>query len=604
LTHALKFLSLFFLAGLILSCSGPDPRDRSIKKAAPLDIQALTEKARQFKPAIGKRGGDLVLAYWGDPKTWNLLTSNETSSALILDLMFEGLTSMDIAKGEIEPGLAESWTHSPDFLTWTFKLKKDITWSDGVPFTADDVVFTLRDLIYNDSVITGYRQLLTVAKKKMAIRKLDKYTVEFRLPTTFAVFERMAGFPVFPKHKLEGFIRKNTFNSAWSIETDVREIVGTGPFTIEKYEPGQSTVLKRNPNYWKKDSAGNTLPYLDRIVILTVKDKNAMILKFKNDETDFVELISGDDYPVLKPLEAEKNFTIYRLGPRTGHEHIIFNQNPGADKKTGKPYLDPVKLAWFTNKRFRQALAHALDRESMVKIALNGLGVVIHSSMGPSAGYFHNDKVKRYDYDPEKARAILHEEGFRDSDNDGVLEDPRGNPVEFTIYTNYGNTRREQYAEIIRKDFEKIGIKAHYSLIEFNTLVDKLNASYDWDAIVLGLTGGDDPSNGGNIWYSYAAHHEWSPNQKSPATPWEKRVDEIFDLAIKEMDRVKRKAFYDEWQDSVVENLPFIPLANPEKIYAVRNKFGNINPAPYALAVNINNDILQFFHNLEEIYIK
>jgi len=285
-----------------------------------------------------------------------------------------------------------------------------------------------------------------------------------------------------------------------------------------------------------------------------------------------------------------------------GDEHVMFNQNSGINPKTGKPYLDPVKRGWFENKKFRQAMAYAIDRESMVRIVLNGLGVILHSPMSPASGYFYNDKIKVYDYNPEKAKALLAEAGFTDKNGDGFLEDAGGKTVEFTIYTNYGNTRREKYSEIIRKDLEKVGIKAHYNLIEFNTLIDKLLASYDWDAIVLGNTGGDDPYNGGNIWHSYSPHHEWNPNQKMPATAWEKRVDEIYDLALKEMDRSKRKAFYDEWQDSVVENLPFIPLALPEKIFAVRNRFGNINPTPLGDA--FNDEILKFFHNIEEIYVK
>ncbi len=577
-------------------------RNQSNGRAPQTSLTALQERAKAFKPEIGRYGGELVAAVWGEPRTWNTIVSNETSSGMILAFIFEGLTAMNSATAQVKPGLADSWSVSSDFLTWRFYLRKDVRWSDGVPLTADDVVFTLNDLIYNDSVFTGAREVLIIDKKKIQVKKIDDYTVEFKLPAVFAVFERAVGFPVLPKHKLERFVRNNIFNSAWSLETPVQEIIGTGPFILEKYEAGQRTVLKRNPLYWRKDSAGQALPYLDRVIIFSVKDKNAMVLKFKNRETDFVELISGDDYPVLKPLEQSANFTLYRLGPRMGDEHLIFNQNPGINAQTGKPLLDPVKRKWFSNKRFRQALFHAIDRASMIKIVLNGLGVIQHGPMSPSTGYFYNTNIKQYDYNPEKAMAILKEEGFLDRNRDGILEDPQGNTVEFTIFTNYGNTRREQYAEIIRKDFERIGIKAHYNLIEFNTLIDKLNATFDWEAVVLGLTGGDDPYNGGNIWHSYSLHHEWHPSQKAPVTLWEKRVDEIFDLALKEMDRTVRKKLYDEWQDSVAENLPYLPLAIPEKIYGVRNKFGNVNPSILADAFNV--EILNFFHNIEEIYIK
>ncbi len=598
-------IKILFIIPLLLllifsNCTGK--KAPTNHEALKVDVKALIEKARQFKPEIGKKGGELIAATWGEPRTWNLIVSNETSSTMILNFIFEGLTAINAATAEVKPGLAESWTHSPDFLTWRFNLRKNVLWSDGVPFTADDVVFTLNDLIYNDSIVTGQREVLIVDKKKIKVTKIDDYTVEFKLPATFAVFERAVGFSILPKHKLDKFIKNNTFNSAWDIGTNVSEIIGTGPFLLEKYQPGQRVTLKRNDKYWKKDSAGNSLPYLDRVVILTVKDKNAMVLKFKNKETDFLELISGDDFPLIKPLEKEDNFTVYRLGPRMGDEHMEFNQNLGINPSTNKPYLDPKKRSWFSNKVFRQAIAYAIDRESMVKIVLNGLGVVINGPMSPASGYFYNEKIKQYHYDPEKAKTLLKEAGFLDKNNDGFLEDSAGNTLEFTINTNYGNTRREKYSEIIRKDLEKIGIKAHYNLVEFNSLIDKLLATYDWDAIVLGTTGGDDPYTGGNVWHSYSPHHEWNPNQKAPATTWEKRVDEIYDLALKEMDRSKRKALYDEWQDSVAENLPIIPLALPEKIFAVRNKFGNINPTPLGDA--FNDEILKFFYNIEEIYVR
>jgi len=593
-------LPIILLLLVALSCS-------SKKKAPPtpaqgVNLEQIRTQARQFRPEIGKRGGELVGVVWGEPGTWNLAVANGTSSTSILSFLFEGLVSMNAATGEVRPWLAESWSHSDNGLVWTVHLRPKVLWSDGVPLTAEDVLFTLNDVIYNDSIVTGMREILTIARQKIKARKIDDLTVEFTLPAPFAVFDRAMGFSILPKHRLEKFVKNNSFNSAWGIGSAPSEIVGTGPFVLRQYEPGQRVILARNDHYWKKDSAGHSLPYLDRVVILLVKDKNATILKFKNREADIVELISGDDFPVLKPFEKEQNFTLHRLGSRMGDEHLMLNQNAGINPKTKQPYVDPVKLQWFSNKRFRQALAYAINRESMVRIVLNGLGSLQDGPMNPSAGYFCKSSLRHYEFNPDRARQILKDEGFTDKNGDGFLEDAGGHTVEFVILTNYGNTRREQFAKMIRKDLENIGIKAHYNLVEFNSLVDKEVSSYDWDAIVLGLTGGDDPYEGGNIWHSYSPHHSWHPNQPRPATAWEKRVDEIYDLAIKEMDRTKRKALYDEWQDSVAENLPLIFLPQPEKIYAVRNRFGNVNPSPLSQAYN--SDILGFFHNIEEVFVR
>jgi len=197
-------------------------------------------------------------------------------------------------------------------------------------------------------------------------------------------------------------------------------------------------------------------------------------------------------------------------------------------------------------------------------------------------------------HNPAKARAILREAGFIDRDGDGVVEDPQGNPVEFTLVTNAGNTQREHIAQMIRKDLEEIGFKVHFTFLEFNVLVDKLDVTYDWDACILGLTGGIEPHFGRNVWHSSGHLHMWYPRQKRPATPWEARIDEIFDTAVQELDRQKRKALYDEWQRIVAEQLPFIYTVVPTRLVAVRNKFGNLYPTSYGGVL----------WNLEELFVK
>ena len=165
--------------------------------------------------------------------------------------------------------------------------------------------------------------------------------------------------------------------------------------------------------------------------------------------------------------------------------------------------------------------------------------------------------------------------------------------MQFTLLTNSGNTERIQIAAIIRKDLESLGMKVNFLALEFNNLVAKMTSTYDWDAIIMGLTGGIEPHFGRNVWHSSGQLHMWHPRGKTPATAWEKRVDALFDLGVQELDQDKRKVFYDEWQYIVSEQLPFIYTVLPASIFAVRNKFGNLHPTPYGGA----------FHNLEEIYI-
>jgi peptide/nickel transport system substrate-binding protein len=259
-----------------------------------------------------------------------------------------------------------------------------------------------------------------------------------------------------------------------------------------------------------------------------------------------------------------------------------------------KPYVDPVKLSWFTNLTFRTAVAHAIDRQSIIDIVMNGFGTPQYGPMTSSEGYFYNANLPAYDHDPEKARALLREAGFIDRDRDGEVEDPQGHPVEFVLVTNSGNTERQKIAEMVSKDLRDIGFKVYFTSLEFNVLVDKLDVSCDWDACILAFSGGIEPHFGKNIWDSSGHLHVWHPDERAPATPWEARIDQIFAAGVQELDPAKRKVLYDEWQTIVAQNLPFIYTIVEERLAGVRNKFGNLHPTSYGGVL----------WNLEELYVK
>jgi len=547
----------------------------------------------EYTPSLGSYGGTLTLATTSDPKSFNPILAKETSTTQITGLIFEGLTRVNGITLEVEPNLAESWKIENDGLTYIFKLRNDVLWHDGEKFTADDVVFTFKELIFNPDIPSSARDIFTIEGKPIEVEKINEYEVKFSLPKRFAPFLMSMGQEILPKHILEKPLKEGKFNFVWGLDTPPQEIVGTGPFKLSKYLPGERVILERNPHYWRKDREGKRLPYLEKIVFLIVQNQDTALLKFKEGVIDYYGM-RGEDYPILKPLEKKGNFTVYNTGPTFGENFLVFNQNRDINPQTGKNFVEQKKLNWFTNKRFREAVSYAIDRESIIKIVMNGLGIPQYGPMSPSAGFFYNPNVRKYPYDVERAKEILKEEGFIDRDGDGFLEDKEGNRVEFNLFTNSGNTERIKIAQIIRKDLERIGFKVNFMPLEFNLLVSKLDATFDWDAIVLGLTGGIEPHFGANVWYSWGQLHLWYPRQKTPATDWEKRIDEIFTEAVQELEREKRKELYDEWQMIVSENLPLIYTVLPLNIFAVRNKFGNLYPTSYGGA----------FHNLEEIYIK
>ncbi|MBF0504293.1 MAG: ABC transporter substrate-binding protein [Candidatus Omnitrophica bacterium] len=541
----------------------------------------------------GRYGGSLCLATPSDPKTFNDIVSTDAYSGAITAMLFEGLTTADPFTLKVIPHLARSWSVSPDGLQWTFYLRQDVTWFDGVGFSADDVLFTFNDVIYNPDIPSSSRDVLTINGKPLKVEKIDDHTVRFTLPVKFAPFLRAMSQTILPKHCLWDAVKHKKFSFTWGIDTPPDQIIGTGPFMLSEYHPGERLVFKRNPHYWKKSSQGEALPYLDRVIFLIIPDPQAQLLKFIDGELDSTS-VEGRDYPLLKPLETKKNFHIYDAGADFGTNFLTFNQNPGRNPNTSKAFVDPVKLSWFTNLSFRRAIAHAIDKAKIIEILNNGFGLPQNGPMSPSSGFFYDPDVTAYDYDLEKARSILKQAGFH-YHNGQTLEDPDGHPVEFNLYTaDSGAASHLQVAAIIRSDMERLGMKVNLVPVEFNTLVNKLMSSFDWDAVMIGLTGGVEPHFGQNVWHSSGGLHLWNPHQDKAATAWEARIDEIYDQGAKELDESKRKVLYDEFQRIVAEELPVIYTVLNMDMYAVRNKFGNLNPS-------VNGGP---FHNIEEIYKK
>ena len=340
--------------------------------------------------------------------------------------------------------------------------------------------------------------------------------------------------------------------------------------------------MERNPDYWLKDDAGSSLPYLDEIVQVIVPDLEAELDKFLAGESDSHGVL-GEELAQLEPLQGQENFTIYRRGPAFGTTFLGFNMNPGRNADTGKPYLAPEKLRWFSNTQFRRAVAHAIDKDTIISDVQHGLGYPQWSSISPAAGDFHNPNVRRYEYDLNKANEILDGIGWMDTDGDGIREDGDSNPIEFSLVTNTGNSVRQEVGAIIHQSLRDIGIGADYKFVEFADLVSQLIESYDWEAMIIGFTGGPDPYSGIGFWHSSEDLHLWYPNQPRPATKWEAHIDELYIMGSQELDRDKRVGYYYRSQELAAENLPVIYTTLSERLSAVRNIFGNLTPTLYAL---------------------
>ena len=558
----------------------------------PSVVDQLKMNAEEFEYTTGKHGGDLTFATVSEPLTFNLAISTDASSSGVLGYLFEGLTETSWLTDEVEPALAESWTHSEDGLTWTFHLRKDVQWHDGAPFTANDVDFTFNRIIYNPDIQASSRPSFhfrffdeetgTWEEKPMTVTALDDYTVQCVLPAPFATFLRSMGTAIYPMHILDPHVEDDTFADIWDISTDPAEIIGTGPFTIESYVPGEQVILKRNPDYWLKDADGNALPYLERIVQVIVPDFDVELEKFLAGESD-THGVLGEELSRLAPMQEDGNFTIYKRGPAFGTNFLTFNMNPGSSPDTYEPYLASHKLDWFRNKEFRQAVAHTINKDSIIEGIQHGAGYPQWSSISPAAGDFHNPNVRRYDYDIDKANAILDDLGWVDTNGNGTREDAQGNEIEFSFVTNSGNSVRERVGETLRQGMEEIGLSVDYRLIEFGDLVSQLTQTYEWETILIGFTGGSDPHSGISFWHTGENLHLWYPNQPSPATEWEAEIDELYITASRELDREERIKRYHRTQEIAAENVPVIYTTLSERLSAIRNVFGNVTPTLYGL---------------------
>jgi peptide/nickel transport system substrate-binding protein len=540
----------------------------------------------------GKYGGKLVEDTISDPKTFNLWVAAETSSTGVVGPLYEQLNQRNSYTLKFEPRLAELPQISADGLTYTYVLQEGLTWSDGQALTADDVTFTL-DALFDPKTETIMREGMmvemvqpdgTIKREPFKYRKVDTRTVEFKLPQRYAPAESsLFTFPVAPRHKLEAAYKAGQFNNTWGVSTPVSELVSSGPWIIAEYVPGQRVVYKRNPRYFLKSDDGKPLPYLEQYLTLIVPDINTTTLKFRSNETD-VLAVQPPDYPTIKKGEATGNYTVLNRGPGWGFNYLGFNMNP-----TSK--VDKNLISLFQDVRFRRAVSHAVNRQRMVENIFRGLAQPLYGPVSPANAAFYKPDIPKYDYDPDKAKALLSEIGLSDSNGNGMLE-YRGKEVRFNILTNTENNLRKSMATIISDDLKKIGLNAQFTPINFNDLVRRLDAKpYDWQAVILGFTGGPEPHDGSNIWRSSGPSHQWWPKQKKPATDWEAEIDKLWVQGAQELDPAKRKAIYDRWQIVVAEQQPFIFTVVSEQITAIRNRFGNLKPAS-----------LSTLWNLEEIF--
>ncbi|NBT23484.1 ABC transporter substrate-binding protein, partial [bacterium] len=400
----------------------------------------------------GRRGGVFIDSTPGEPSTFNPLVSEDATSSGFIGLFLDSLVRNNAVTQEVEPGLATRWEIAPDNKTFTFHLRPGVLWSDGHPFSADDVVFTFR-AIYDPRYPNRAAFDLSVDGKKFTVEKIDDLTVRLTTPEIYAPFlETVGGVGLLPKHELESAFLDGSLLKAWNVsvaQKEPRRLLATGAFRLRSYQPAERIVFEANPHYWRADTQGIRLPYVDYLVTKLVKDANASTLAFATGQTD-AEGLSPDNVAWIDRYASRYGFSVFNRGPSPNTGFIWFNQNPGHDS-SGKPFVPPHKLAWFTDRRFRQAVSYGIDREGLVRGVLFGRGQPLWGPETPANKKWYNPNVTQYPYNPARSRALLAEAGFT-MGSDQKLRDRAGNVVEFTLNTNQENQLRANMATAFKEN--------------------------------------------------------------------------------------------------------------------------------------------------------
>lgn len=530
--------------------------------------------AQNHDPEPGRFGGRLRVAQRTEPKTFNPVTALDGPSREIVRRLMGDLVTIDRASHETVPNLAESWKADGTGAKYELRLREGLQFSDGHALDADDVVFSFQ-VYLDEKVGSPQRGLLLVNGKAPRVTKVNSRTVRVELGGPYAAAERMFdSVAILPRHILEKEYQAGRFREAWGVGTAPEKVVGAGPFRLKSYKPGQEIVIERNPYYWKKGPGGRRLPYLDEVAFEVLGNEDTEVLRFRAGELDISGRLSAQNFAALERDSRAQEFAMGDLGPSVDYNFLFFNLN---DLDCGKAGAVCGKQAWFRDRRFRQAVNAAIDREGMTRLIYQGRATALGSHVTPANKRWLNTKIPAPRRDVEKARRILKEAGYGWKGTQ--LVDGNGRAVEFTIVASTSSKERMQMAAILQQDLKQLGMDVQAVPLEFRSLVNRVTQTFDYEACVLGVGAFDpDPNGEMNVWPTNGSTHLWHLGQKTPATQWEAEIDRLMQEQMTALDGGVRKKLYDRVQEIVAEQLPLLPLVSPNVLVAGRREVGNFRP--------------------------
>jgi peptide/nickel transport system substrate-binding protein len=552
LRQLLAFCTLLCLVVHGIACNGTAPAPKQQATSGPA------------------RGGSLTATVRSEPSTFNRFAPGANNAAVdaVTRLTHATLVRLNRATGDYEPWLAEKWVASPDGRVFTLTLRDGVTFSDGVPFTSDDVLFTFRAL-YDASTHSSLASSVKVQGKPLEVSAPDPRTVVVTFPAPFAAGVAMLdNLPIFPKHQLQASLDAGAFGSAWGIGTKPGTMAGLGPFVAGEYLPGQRLTLTRNPHYWQKDAAGIALPYLDSIVLEFLPSQDAEILRLQEGSTDVMTTadVRPVDIAALRRLRDQGTLQMAEVGIGVDPNLLWFNLRPAPAALKAKP--------WLQRTEFRRAISYAVNRDAIVNTVYLGAAVPIYGPITPGNRAWFSDAAPKTPHDVAKAKALLAGLGLTDRNGDGMLDDAAGKPVQFSIIAQRGNIR-ESVATMIQEQLRQAGIKVDVVGLDPQAMGGRVGKG-EYESIYHGFQASSfDPAMNLDFWLSGGSGHVW--NFGAPA-PWEKTIDDLMQKQVAAPTLAERQRLFADVQKVFDENLPAIYFVAPKVSVAMNRRVGGAAP--------------------------
>ena len=510
-----------------------------------------------------------------EPRTFNRLTARDTTTDLVSELTQAKLVRINKVTQVIEPWLAESWSLGADRRTYTLHLRPNVTFSDGQPFTADDVVFAFA-AVYDEKTASVLADSLQAGGKKLAVSASDPQTVVVTFPSAFGPGVRLLeNLPILPRHKLEPVLKAGKLADAWGLSTPPSNVVGLGPFVLREYTPGQRLRFERNPHYWRKAPDGGALPYLDRVTVDIIPDQNAELLRLESGQLDTMSgEVVPESYATMKRAADEGRVQLPDLGPVLWADSFWFNLKPGA-------FAGDARAAWLQRDELRRAISMAVDRKAFADAVFLGAGEPVYSFVTPANKEWYWTGTPATPHDPAGAKALLASIGLTDRNGDGLIDDAGGQPARFSIVTQKGRPRLERGAAFVRDELKKIGLTVDVALLDATAVIERLVSAHYEAAMYPLLPTDTDPGTNPDFWFSSGSFHIWNMREPKPATEWERRIDELMAKQIASTVPDERKRLFDEVQQILFEHQPVVYFAAPKWYVAVSSRLLNVAPAVY-----------------------